>query len=32
MSDREAAGKLTNIPGIVDAEAMKPVHSVGAPR
>ena len=33
MSEREAAGRLTRIPGIVDAEATKPpLQSVGAPR
>jgi hypothetical protein len=32
MSESEAAGKLTKIPGIVDAEEMKPLHSVGVPR
>jgi hypothetical protein len=26
MSEREAAGKLTSIPGIVDAEATKPIQ------
>ena len=31
-SDREAAGKLTSIPGIVEAAAMKPNRSVGVPR
>ena len=32
MSESDAAGKLTKIPGIVDAEATKPVQSVGVPR
>lgn len=31
-SESEAAGKLTKIPGIVDAEATKPVQFVGVPR
>ncbi|MDH5782776.1 MAG: hypothetical protein OEZ35_03820 [Candidatus Bathyarchaeota archaeon] len=26
MSDREAAGKLINIPGMVEAEATKPIQ------
>ena len=32
MSDSEAAGKLIKIPGMVDAEETKPLHSVGVPR
>ena len=32
MSESEAAGKLTKIPGIVEAAAMMPVQSVGVPR
>lgn len=32
MSESEAAGKLTRIPGIVDAAATTPVQSVGVPR
>jgi phosphoribosylcarboxyaminoimidazole (NCAIR) mutase len=32
MSESEAAGKLTKIPGIVEAEATTPVQSVGVPR
>lgn len=32
MSESDAAGKLTRIPGIVDAEATTPVQSVGVPR
>lgn len=32
MSESEAAGKLTKIPGMVEAEATKPVQSVGVPR
>lgn len=32
MSESEAAGKLTKIPGIVDAAATTPVQSVGVPR
>lgn len=32
MSESEAAGKLTRIPGIVDAEATTPVQSAGVPR
>ena len=32
MSDREAAGKLTSIPGIVEAAATKPKRSLGVPR
>jgi phosphoribosylcarboxyaminoimidazole (NCAIR) mutase len=32
MSESEAAGKLTRIPGIVEAEATTPVQSVGVPR
>ena len=31
-SDKDAAGKLTNIPGIVEAAATKPIKSVGVPR
>ena len=31
-SDREAAGRLTNMPGIVDAAAITPVKSAGVPR
>ncbi len=27
MSERDAAGRLTSIPGIVEAEAMKPVQN-----
>lgn len=32
MSESDAAGKLTRIPGIVDAEATTPVQSAGVPR
>lgn len=32
MSESEAAGRLIKIPGIVDAEETKPLHSVGVPR
>lgn len=32
MSESEAAGKLIKMPGIVEAEAMKPSSSVGVPR
>jgi uncharacterized membrane protein len=32
MSESDATGKLTNIPGIVEAEATIPVQSVGVPR
>lgn len=32
MSESEAAGKLTRIPGIVDAAATTPVQSVGVSR
>ena len=32
MSESEAAGKLTKIPGIVEAAAMMPVQFVGVPR
>jgi len=32
MSENEAAGKLTKIPGIVEAEATTPVQLVGVPR
>jgi hypothetical protein len=32
MSESDAAGKLTKIPGIVEAAATKPVQSVGVPR
>ena len=32
MSEREAAGRLTSIPGIVEAEATKPISSEGVPR
>ena len=32
MSESEATGKLTRIPGIVEAEATTPVQSVGVPR
>jgi hypothetical protein len=32
MSDREAAGKLTRIPGIVEAAATTPTQSAGVPR
>jgi len=32
ISEREAAGKLMRIPGMVEAEAMKPIHSVGVLR
>jgi hypothetical protein len=32
MSESDAAGKLTKIPGIVDAEATMPVQSVGVAR
>lgn len=31
-SERDAAGKLTNIPGIVEAEATKPVQAAGVSR
>jgi len=31
-SDNDAAGKLTSIPGIVEAAAMKPIKSMGVPR
>ena len=31
-SERDAAGKLTSIPGIVEAAATKPTKSSGAPR
>jgi hypothetical protein len=31
-SDSEAAGRLTSIPGIVDAEATNPISSDGVPR
>ena len=29
ISDNEDAGRLTSIPGIVDAEPMNPIQSVG---
>ena len=32
MSEREAAGRLTIIPGIVEAAAIMPIRSEGAPR
>ncbi|MGB9756408.1 MAG: hypothetical protein ACPLVJ_01310, partial [Candidatus Bathyarchaeales archaeon] len=32
MSEREAAGKLTSIPGIVEAAPTTPLHSAGVPR
>ena len=32
MSEREAAGRLIKIPGIVEAAATTPVQSVGVPR
>ena len=32
MSESEAAGRLTRIPGIVDAAATMPVKLVGVPR
>lgn len=32
MSEREAAGKLTSIPGIVEAEATRPISPEGVPR
>jgi len=32
MSEREATGKLTNTPGIVEAEKMRPVQVRGVPR
>lgn len=32
MSESEAAGKLTKIPGIVDAAGTKPTQYVGVPR
>ena len=32
MSEREAAGRLMSIPGIVEAEATKPINSGGVPR
>jgi hypothetical protein len=32
MSESEAAGRLTNMPGIVDAAATTPSQSVGVPR
>lgn len=32
MSDSEAVGKLIKIPGMVDVEETKPLHSVGVPR
>jgi len=33
MSERDAAGRLTSIPGIVEAEATKPIHKPsGVPR
>jgi len=32
MSDSEAAGRLTKIPGIVEAAATNPVMSTGVPR
>ena len=32
MSESEAAGKLIRIPGIVEAAAIIPVQSVGAPK
>lgn len=32
MSEREAAGKLTRIPGIVEAAATTPTQSAGVPR
>ncbi len=32
MSDREAAGKLMRIPGMVEAEATTPMRPVGTPR
>jgi len=32
MSESEAAGRLTRMPGIVDAAAIMPVKSVGVPR
>ena len=32
MSESDAAGKLINIPGMVEAAATKPVKSVGVPR
>lgn len=31
-SERDAAGKLISIPGIVDADAMRPVRSSGVPK
>ncbi len=31
-SDEEAAGKLTNMPGIVEAAATMPVRSAGVPK
>ena len=31
-SESEAAGKLTNMPGIVEAAAIMPVKSAGVPR
>jgi hypothetical protein len=32
MSESEAAGRLIKIPGMVEAAATKPLHSVGVPR
>ena len=32
MSEREAAGKLTSIPGMVEAEATNPIKLEGVPR
>jgi len=32
MSEREAAGRLTSIPGIVEADATKPIRPSGVPR
>jgi len=32
MSESDATGKLTRIPGIVEAEATTPVQLVGVPR
>ena len=32
ISDKEAAGRLTSIPGIVEAEATNPINVEGVPR
>jgi hypothetical protein len=31
-SERDAAGRLINMPGIVEAAATKPIRSLGVPR